>query len=141
MECLTLRVKDIDLARGEIRVRRGKGGKDRVTMLPAAARAGVERQLERVRLLHEREIRAGRGRVPLPNALERKAPSWASDLAWQWVFPASNRYVDTEVKCERRHHVHESVIQKAIKEAVATYEKEFPWKSLGAFSAKNQRAN
>jgi integrase len=73
MECMTLRVKDRDFARGEIRVRRGKGGKDRVTMLPAVARDGLMRQLERVRTLHASDLRDGGGRVVLPTALERKA--------------------------------------------------------------------
>ena len=89
MECLTLRVKDLDLAGGEIRVRRGKGGKDRVTMLPQRARAELEVHLGRVRTLHERDRARGGGRVALPTALDRKAPSWATELAWQWVFPAA----------------------------------------------------
>ena len=84
LECLTLRVKDLDIARGEIRVRRGKGGKDRVTMLPEIARSVLEMQLERVRALHARDLAGGGGRVALPTALDRKAPSWATDLAWQW---------------------------------------------------------
>jgi integron integrase len=118
MECLTLRVKDLDLERGEIRVRRGKGGKDRVTMIPALARPVLARHLERVRALHARDVAAGAGRVALPNALERKAPGWASDLAWQWVFPASRRYRDAESGEERRHHVHESAVQRAVQAAV-----------------------
>ena len=92
LECLTLRVKDLDLEGGEIRVRRGKGMKDRVTMLPAVARPALERQLARVRALHARDRADGAGRVVLPTALERKAPPWSTDLAWQWVFPASRRY-------------------------------------------------
>jgi integron integrase len=88
MECLTLRVKDIDFDQGEIRLRRGKGGKDRVTMLPTAARGALLTQLQRVRALHERDLEQGAGHVALPTALERKAPDWATQLAWQWVFPA-----------------------------------------------------
>ena len=118
MECLTLRMKDLDLERGEIRVRRGKGGKDRVTMLPATARPLLERHLERVRALHARDVAAGAGRVVMPNALDRKAPSWGTDIAWQWVFPASRRYRDAASGEERRHHVHESAVQRAVQGAV-----------------------
>lgn len=119
MECLQLRVKDVDVARGEIRVRRGKGDKDRITMLPQAARPLLESQLARVRRLHSSDLASGGGRVPLPDALERKAPSWASELAWQWVFPARRPYRDTESGEQRRHHLHESAVQRRIKRAVA----------------------
>jgi integrase len=81
-ECLDLRVKDVDLATGEIRVRRGKGGKDRVTMIPRSARTGLEAQLEAVSALHARDLASGGGRVALPGALARKAPRWAADLGW-----------------------------------------------------------
>lgn len=118
MECLTLRVKDLDLDRNEIRVRRGKGGKDRVTMLPTIARAGLLAHLGRVRALHERDLQAGAGRVAMPTALDRKAPSWAADFAWQWVFPASRRYRDAAAATERRHHVHETAVQRAVQRAV-----------------------
>ncbi len=118
MECLTLRVKDLDLAGGEIRVRRGKGGKDRVTMLPAVARLALERQLARVRARHLQDLADGAGSVALPTALERKAPSWSTDLAWQWVFPASRRYRDPTSGRERRHHVHETLMQRAMQQAV-----------------------
>ena len=118
MECLTLRVKDLDLVRGEIRVRRGKGGKDRVTVLPVSARPALEQHLERVRALHARDLAEGAGHVALPTALERKAPGWATDLAWQWVFPAARRYRDTESGEERRHHVHETAVQRAVQGAV-----------------------
>lgn len=118
LECLTLRLKDLDLARGEIRVRRGKGGKDRVTMLPAIARPALEEHLVRVRALHARDLSDGAGRVALPTALDRKAPAWATDLAWQWVFPASRRYRDATSGHERRHHVHETAVQRAMQGAV-----------------------
>ena len=117
LECLSLRVKDLDIARGEIRVRRGKGGKDRVTMLPESARSALELQLERVRVLHARDLVAGAGRVTLPTALDRKAPSWASDLAWQWVFPASRQYRDAVTGPTCRHHVHETAVQRAVHDA------------------------
>ena len=118
MECLTLRVKDLDFGRGEIRVRRGKGGKDRMTMLPGVASGGLSRQLELVRLLHARDLADGAGRVALPTALDRKAPGWASELAWQWVFPASRRYRDAATGEERRHHLHETAVQRAMQRAV-----------------------
>ena len=118
LECLTLRIKDIDVERGEIRVRRGKGGKDRVTMLPASARSALEAHLVRVRALHARDLRQGAGRVALPAAFDRKAPGWAADPAWQWVFPASRRYKDAASGEERRHHVHESAVQRAMQGAV-----------------------
>jgi integron integrase len=117
MECLTLRVKDLDLERGEIRVRRGKGGKDRVTILPESVRKDLARHLERVRALHERDLREGAGRVELPTALERKAPAWATELAWQWVFPASRRHREAEGR-GRRHHLHETAVQRAMQRAV-----------------------
>jgi integron integrase len=118
MECLTLRVKDIDIDRGEIRVRRGKGGKDRVTMLPTTARSPLLAQLERVRALHARDIAQGAGHVALPNALERKAPEWATQLAWQWLFPATRRYRDASSGRDRRHHIHETAVQRAMQGAV-----------------------
>jgi integron integrase len=118
MECLTLRVKDLDFARGEIRVRRGKGGKDRITMLPKVVRAELEQHLVRVRALHERDLRDGGGRVEMPAAFDRKAPSWALDFAWQWVFPASRRHRDKWGIAERRHHVHETAVQRAVQRGV-----------------------
>jgi site-specific recombinase XerC len=86
--------------------------------LPAIARSGLERQLERVRLLHERDLLAGRGRVALPGALERKAPGWATEFAWQWVFPARRCYRDGVTGEERRHHLHETAVQRAMQRAV-----------------------
>ena len=118
VECLTLRLKDLDFTRGEITVRRGKGGKDRVTMLPGVARVALEAQVERVRTLHVRDLRDGAGRVALPTALERKAPGWASDPAWQWLFPATRRYRDQAIGEERRHHLHETAVQRAVQRAV-----------------------
>lgn len=118
MECLTLRVKDIDFERNEIRVRRGNGGKDRITMLPVSARDALQRQLVKVRALHERDLTENAGHVALPDALERKAPSWAAEFAWQWVFPATRRYRDAESGRERRHHLHETAVQRAMQTAV-----------------------
>ena len=118
MECLTLRVKDLDFERLEIRVRRGKGGKDRVTVLPESARDGLIAHLERVRALHVRDRDTGAGHVALPTALERKAPTWSTDFAWQWVFPASRRRRVTQVGQLGRHHVHETAVQRAMQRAV-----------------------
>jgi integron integrase len=118
MECLTLRVKDIDFERNEIRVRRGKGGKDRITMLPALARDPLQQHLVKVRALHARDLAEGAGRVVLPEAFERKAPGWAAEFAWQWVFPASRRYRPAEDGAGRRHHLHETAVQRAMQRAV-----------------------
>jgi integron integrase len=117
-ECLTLRVKHIDFDRREIRVRRGKGGKDRVTMLPDSVRAPLAAHLEVVRRLHGDELRAGRGAVELPNALARKYPKAAVEWPWQWVFPARKHYVVPATGEQRRHHLHDTVIQRAVTEAV-----------------------
>jgi integron integrase len=117
-ECLSLRVKDVDLDRREVTVRRGKGSKDRVTMLPVAVREPLLKQLERVRVLHGRDLASGGGEVVLPEALIRKAPSWSRDFGWQWVFPASRRYVDAGTGILRRHHLHETVVQRAFRRAV-----------------------
>ena len=87
-------------------------------MLPESARSALEVQLERVRVLKARDRAAGAGRVTLPTALDRKAPSWASDLAWQWVFPASRQYRDAVTGYTCRHHVHETAVQRAMQRAV-----------------------
>src|SRR5438445_11492263 len=118
LECLQLRVKDVDFGRGEIRVRWGKGGVDRVTPLPVAVRSGLAEHLGRGRARHAREVAAGAGRVELPDAFERKAPSAAAEWAWQWVFPAARAYTHEASAERRRHHVHASAIQRAVKEAV-----------------------
>lgn len=116
-EALELRVKDVSFERSEIVVRRGKGDKDRITMLPAVVALPLRAKLDRVRVLHARDLRSGGGNVVLPNALERKAPSWSSDLAWQWVFPARRVYLDKD-GVRRRHHLHESAVQREVARAV-----------------------
>jgi len=118
LECLTLRVKDVDLERREIRVRRGKGQKDRVTMLPDAARGLLGDHLARVRAGHERDLAAGGGAVVMPGALARKYPGAARSWVWQWVFPARRQYVDRETGEIRRHHLHPSAVQRAMAAAV-----------------------
>ena len=117
-EALALRVKDLDFSRREIVVRRGKGGKDRVTMLPESLGAPFQRHLKRVREMHQRDLARGDGAVVLPDALERKVPSAARGWAWQWVFPAMRRYIDTATGERRRWHMHPSLVQRAVTEAV-----------------------
>lgn len=118
LESCRLRVKDVDLGRGEITVRDGKGARDRVTMLPRRLVPEVAAQLERTRRQHEDDLAAGRGSVELPDALARKYPRAAFELAWQWVFPATRHFRDPVSGLERRHHLHESVVQRAVRAAV-----------------------
>jgi|SRR5689334_21860502 len=115
-ECLSLRVKDIDFEMRQIVVRGGKGDKDRVTMLPASVEGALRTQLDQVRALHARDLAAGGGAVQLPGALARKLPEAARAWGWQWVFPASSRHRDASGQI-RRHHTHESVLQRAVHEA------------------------
>jgi integron integrase len=117
MECCRLRVKGIDFARNQIVVRAGKGDKDRYTMLPAVVKQPLWRHLQAVKRQHEDDLRRGVGRVALPNALERKYPNASKEWAWQWVFPATSHYIDRLTGGKRRHHLHESVLQRAFKEA------------------------
>lgn len=118
MEALTLRVKDLDLARGELRLRRAKGAKDRVTVLPVVVRPALGRHLERVRIQHHRDLANGAGRVELPGALARKYPHAAASWPWQWVFPATRHYRDRETGERRRHHLHASWMQRVMARAV-----------------------
>lgn len=118
MEALRLRVKDIDFEMNQITVRGGKGDRDRLTMLPAAVRPGLERQLVRVKALHGRDVAAGVGRAILPEALALKYPNAASELVWQWVFPAMRITVDPATRARYRHHLHETVVQREMREAV-----------------------
>jgi integron integrase len=117
-ECLRLRVLDIDFGRGEITVRDGKGGKDRVTMLPESLAEPLRRHLRGVRTTHERDLAAGWGRVALPDALERKFPSAPAEWRWQWVFPQERRWTDPQTGQQGRHHVHPTIIQRAVRQAV-----------------------
>jgi integron integrase len=117
MECVRLRVKDIDFGYRQITVRDGKGEKDRRTVLPESLAEPLGRHLERVRLLHEEDLRAGYGRVYLPYALERKYPSAAAEWIWQWVFPAAKISADPRSGEARRHHASEDMLQAAVKKA------------------------
>jgi integron integrase len=117
-ECLGLRVQDIDFGGNQIVVRSGKGAKDRVTMLPQAARQPLLGHLRRVKAVHDKDVGEGYGRVTLPDALERKFRSAAHEWRWQFVFPQRNRWVDRRTREQGRHHVDESIIQKAVATAV-----------------------
>lgn len=117
LECCRLRVKDIDFAQNQIVVRAGKGDKDRYTTLPAAVKGTLLRHLQVVKRQHQDDLRSGVGRVALPNALERKYPNAGKEWAWHWVFPATSHYTDSVTGEQRRHHLHESVLQRAFKEA------------------------
>jgi integron integrase len=118
LECLRLRVKDIDFERSEIRLRRGKGAKDRITMLPEAVEGELAMHLEDVRDQHRVDLAAGGGFVPLSDALDRKYASANREWAWQYVFPASRRWVDPSNGRSYRLHLHESAVQRAVKQAV-----------------------
>ena len=122
LECLRLRVKDLDFSSNQILVREGKGNKDRRTMLPAVVRGPLTARLERVRQLHQQDLEQGYGKVYLPDALARKYPQADREWGWQWGFPASQLSVDPRSGEQRRHHLHESVLQRAIKEAVRKIE-------------------
>jgi len=117
MECCRLRVKDVDFATKQILVRGGKGNKDRHTVLPEGLATPLFRHLQRVRNQHDAEVRRGLGSVSLPDALERKYPNAGKELGWQWVFPASRHYVDRVTGARRKHHLHESVLQRAVRDA------------------------
>jgi integron integrase len=117
-ECTQLRVKDIDFDRGEIMVRVGKGDKDRRVPLPKLALPALKVQMERVRRQFERDLRSGVMGAALPGALERKMPNADRDWSWQYLFPASRVYIERETGKRRRHHIHDSAIQRAVSEAV-----------------------
>jgi integron integrase len=117
LECCRLRVQDLDFPQNQLLVRGGKGDKDRHTMLPAALQEPLRLHLEEVRRLHRQDLAEGFGRAPLPGALARKYPNADKEWGWQWVFPATSRYVDRETGVSHRHHLHESVLQKSFKEA------------------------
>lgn len=118
LECAELRVKDLDFDRGEITVRDPKGGRDRVTMLPAALAGPLREHLVQMKAQHRADLAAGRGAVALPGALRSKYPGASTEWPWQWVFPATRWYTDQQTGERRRHHLHESVLQRAVKDAV-----------------------
>jgi integron integrase len=118
MECLRLRVQDVDFTRHEILIRDGKGFKDRVTMLPVSLVAALQTHLLKVKALHEGDTQLGFGAVYLPYALERKYPNAAKEWIWQYIFPAAKHSTDPRSGAVRRHHVQEQSIQRAVKQAV-----------------------
>ena len=118
MECMRLRVKDIDFSNNPITVRSGKGDKDRPTILPASVKESLLKHLEWVRARYKSDLESGFDGVSLPYALQRKYPNAAREWGWQWVFPASRLYVDRVTGAKKKHHLHESVLQKAVKDAV-----------------------
>ncbi|MGZ8219937.1 integron integrase [Methylomagnum sp.] len=118
MECVRLRVKDVDFEMRQLTVRDGKGGKDRVTMLPALLAEPLKAHLEQVRALHRADLAEGGGEVWLPDALAVKYPNAPREWGWQYVFPARSLSVDPRSGRRRRHHVDEKALQRAVKKAV-----------------------
>lgn len=118
MECLRLRVKDIDFSYSQITVRDGKGEKDRMTMLPVRIKQPLTLHLRKVKVLHEQDVAAGYGEVYLPYALARKYPNAPAEWGWQYVFPAAHRSIDPRSGTERRHHLSDKAMQKAMKKAL-----------------------
>ena len=117
LECAKLRIKDIDLERREIRVRDGKGRKDRLAPLPIALIAKLELHLHRVRQQHQADLRVGAGYVEIPDALRSKYPNAPREWPWQWLFPATRGYLHPQTGERRRHHLHETVVQRAVRQA------------------------
>ncbi len=117
LECCRVRIKDVEFTRKEIAVRDGKGNKDRVTLLPGRVMDPLAVHMEGVRRQHEEDLRLGMGSVELPQAIERKYPKAPWEWGWQWVFPATRFYLDPVSGRKRRHHLHESVLQKAVRRA------------------------
>lgn len=117
MECCRLRVKDLEFSKNQILVRAGKGDKDRYTMLSNSSARALTQHLEGVRKQHLEDLAAGVGAVALPNGLAKKYPNADKEWGWQWVFPATSHYLEQETGKRRRHHLHESVLQRAFKEA------------------------
>ncbi len=118
LECARLRIKDIDFVRHQVIVRGGKGDRDRVTILPLSLQPALRGHLARVRARHEHDLAAGGGWVELPLALARKFPGAGREWSWQWVFPATRCYTDRVSGQRRRHHLHETVLQRAVRDAV-----------------------
>jgi integron integrase len=118
MECLRLRVKDVDFEMNQIVVRDGKGKVDRITVFPESVKPWLKEHLERVKRLHENDLANGYGRVYLPQALARKYKKASREWGWQYVFPANSLSTDPRTGETRRHHIHENSLQKAVKNAV-----------------------
>src|SRR5205823_5826498 len=117
LECVRVRVKDVDFAQHLLLVRDGKGEKDRITMLPETLVAPLQEHLMRVKQLHSKDLAEGYGAVYLPHALERKYPNADREWGWQYVFPARCRSRDPRSGWVRRHHLEPSTVQKAVRDA------------------------
>lgn len=117
LEALRLRVQDIDFEYRQITIRSGKGNKDRITVLPDSLVAPLKRQIDRARVIHERDLAEGYGSVYLPFALARKYPNADREFIWQYVFPSQKRSVEPGTRTIRRHHLHEGNLQRAVKQA------------------------
>jgi len=118
MECIRLRIQDVDFGQGKLYIKSGKGGKDRITYLPQLLFDKLQHHIERVKDLHQNDLKEGFGEVYLPGALGRKYTKAAWETFWQYVFPSKKRPIDPRTGKERRHHVLESGLQKAVKAAV-----------------------
>ncbi len=118
MECMRLRVKDIDFSYKQIIVHQSKGNKDRVTILPEKLESALQEQLQKVKILHNEDSSAGYGKVYLPFAIEKKYPNASQNLAWQYLFPAQNLSIDPRTQIRRRHHFSEQSVQRAVKIAI-----------------------
>lgn len=117
-ECLNLRIQDIDFTRNTITVRSGKGAKDRITMLPSTLKEDLAEHIAHVKTIHDKDIAEGWGAVPLPGAIDKKYPRASKEWNWQWVFPQERRWIDPISKVQGRFHMDESIIQRAVYEAV-----------------------
>lgn len=117
-EALSLRIQDLDFGRNEILIRNGKGAKDRVTMLPAAIREDLQRHLKTVKVIHDKDLEDGYGRVPIPGALDKKYPAAEKEWRWQWLFPQRRRFTDQTTGDQGRYHLDDSVIQRAVHLAI-----------------------
>lgn len=120
LECARLRIKDIDFERGELRIQDGKGGRARVTPLPRALATELRVHLANVSDQHRADLRRGAGYVELPTALSLKYPHAPREWCWQWAFPATRHYTHEETGERRRHHLHETVVQRAVRQAAIT---------------------
>jgi len=118
LECAELRIRDVNFDRAELVIRDGNGVKDRVTMLPVSLNVSLRNHVARVKVRHNAALAAGCGTVALPTAVRTKDPTAPREWAWQWVFPATRFYIDRDTGERRRHHLHESLLQRAVKEAV-----------------------
>jgi integron integrase len=118
MECLRLRVQDVDFSQNQITVRSGKGDKDRVTMLPESIKKPLTEHLNRIKKIHESDVAKGFGRVLMPEALARKYPNASKEWRWQWIFPQETLWHNKTTGEHGRHHIDESIIQKMVKDAV-----------------------